>query len=179
MYDGTGDYEVVLVQLGDTLSLAALEALGIPVGHIYGVPGTPGAALWGWFDDATLATGANRADLDQGRRNGLRRPALGQYGFDLGAVLTYCMFDETGTLNLFAVWSLWGDVNDDDAVCQRDLNIVIASIALEGIAVVLMNSIAADVVVDTTIDQHDQNLLTLFIALEGIPGVETVLGVRP
>jgi len=180
MYDGSGDYEVVKVSLGDTLDLAVLEALGIPMGHIYGELGAPGWALWGWFNNETLATGMARADLDLGRRNGLRRPALGQEGFDFDAELTAGMFDAEGNLHLFAIWSLWGDVNDDDSVCQRDQNALTAFIALQGIATVLINQVAANVLVDDVVCQLDQNLLTQYIALTGIfPVNPIVLGERP
>ena len=177
MYNDSNDVVVVTVTPGNALDLAALAALNVPVDHIFGAPGAPGWALWGWFDADTLnASGRTRTVGG----DTFRRPALGAEGFDLEAVLTYCMFDEDGNLNLFAIWSLWGDVNDDDVVDQHDLNALIAFVALQGVATVLINQVAANVVVDGAVCQLDQNLLTQYVGLIGVfPVNPIVLGVQP
>ena len=117
MYNGSGDSVRVGVNLGDTLDLTALAALGIPVTHVFGTPGAPGAALWGWFTDEQL-------DASGRTRNNHRRPALAAEGFDLEAIITDCMFGEDGDLYLYVIWSLWGDVNDDDQVTGFDVTLI-------------------------------------------------------
>jgi len=125
MYDGSGDYVVVGISVGETLDLADLAYLGIPVAHIQGTVNgttvTPGAALWGWFTDESL-------DASGRTRNGLRRPVVGEAGFNLGTTFTQSvidtMFDTDGYLNLYVIWSLWGDVNDDDQVTAADATLI-------------------------------------------------------
>ena len=102
-------------------------------------------AFWGWFTHEGLRTGIPRADLDEyGRRasqsDGVlrRRPAVGTFGFEGGfgptvnaagftRVLSFseaewdAISDDDSNLELFAIWSLWGDVNDDDRVNSDDL----------------------------------------------------------
>jgi len=175
MYNGSGDYVVVGVNLGYTLDLVVLEALGIPMSHVLGQPGQPGWALWGWFDaDSLDASGRTRtvgSDV-------FRRPALGSEGFDFAAQLTYCMFDEEGNLDLFVIWSLWGDINDDDQVCQLDLDLLRRYLHLLNVEeVVLGNRVAANVIVDGQICQNDLDLLRRYVHLLGIEPV--VLGVLP
>jgi len=77
-----------------------------------------GYAFWGWFDDDTLdESGRIRIST------GLRRPQLGDVAFDLVQVLTEDMFDEDQNIDLFAIWVLWGDVNDDEDINLLDLNL--------------------------------------------------------
>jgi len=117
MYDQSGDYVRVGVNLGDTLDLAALEALDIPISHVLSTVSEQGWALWGWFTGEQL-------DAPGRTRNNLRRPTVGDTGFDLEAVITYCMFDVDGELHLYVIWSLWGDVNDDDEVTGLDVTLL-------------------------------------------------------
>ncbi|MCL1787234.1 MAG: hypothetical protein FWG38_04545, partial [Defluviitaleaceae bacterium] len=128
-YEGDWEYVVVPVEVDTTLDLEALDESGVPITHQYGTPGAPGWALWGWFDAPTLATGIGREDLDEyGRREGLRRPAVGSVGFDLTATITEEMidelFDEAGNLDLFVVWALWGDADDNDVVDAADITAI-------------------------------------------------------
>jgi len=93
-------------------------------------------AFWGWFTDS---------DLDNSGRiieeTGRRRPTVGETGFTELCFITYytgmpdkISFTEAewealvvdgkvvdGNLDLYAIWSLWGDVNDDGQVNSDDL----------------------------------------------------------
>ena len=155
--------------------------------NIYGAAGTPGHAFWGWFRDNTL-NGSGRVNAT----TNLRRPALFNTCALAGLIAQIedantdtarnLLFGNAagGNVDVFSVWSLWGDVNDDDVVDQHDLNILIQRIALAGIVPILLNERAANVVVDGAICQLDQNLLTQYVGLIGVfPVNPIVLGVRP
>jgi len=193
MYDGSDDYVAVGVWPGDTLDLAALETLGIPMDHIFGEWGTPGRALWGWFDAETLATGIGRADLDaHGKRNGFRRPAVGAQSFDFSAVLTNCMFDSEGNLHLYVIWSLWGDANDDGQVTGFDATLInqylfdrwLVSSGSEPQFNAAINKTAANVSVSGQLSGFDATLINQYLfdrwtEAVGTPTFFIVLGQQP
>jgi len=160
----------------------------LSIGHIFGVPGSPGHAFWGWFTDETLEN-SGRTNIS----SDLRRPALANRCEVLALIsdienantdaLKIALFGSAtgGNIDLFSIWSLWGDVNDDDVVCQEDLNLLTLFIMLTvpGITVIELNEVAANVVIDDVICQLDLNLLTLYVMLS-VPGImEVVLGVQP
>jgi len=78
-----------------------------------------GHALWGWFDDETLDPERTGRPL----RDEFRRPALADrclleallVDIEDGAIVV------DGDLDLFAVWSIWGDVDDNGAVEGIDI----------------------------------------------------------
>jgi len=126
--------------------LPVLPASVADVGMIQSTSVTAaGFAFWGWFDNAALATGVGRTDLTaDGRRYGLRRPAVGTlcliYECQFFASTTLLeriaaantptartlLFGNAtnGNIDLFSVWALWGDVNDDDEACSEDIRII-------------------------------------------------------
>jgi len=154
------------------------------IGHIYGTAGSAGHAFWGWFRRGELPRTSDAT--------GMGRPALSSTCALAGLITSIenattttalnSLFGSatSGNIDLFSIWSLWGDVNDDDNVCQLDLNTLTLYIMLTvpGIADVVMNKAAANVIVDDQVCQLDLNLLTLHVMLE-IPGIMPVpLGVR-
>ena len=197
-FDGTDEHVVVNVAPGDVLNLNTLEALGIPVAHRFGTGTEPhqrGWALWGWFDDNMLATGEARADLDNGMRRGFRRPAVGLAGFDFSTVLTQTFiddhFDNTGNLDLYIVWSLWGDADDNDVVDGIDVTLISQFVADEaaraineamGMPVmviphnVVINTIASDVQVNGIINGVDVTLVSQFVADEAARAINEAIG---
>jgi len=162
LYDGSDDYEIVEVIPGTALDLTALADRGIPVAHIYGTLEASGRALWGWFSDAQLDPDTTGRVL----RNGLRRPVVRDVGFPIGEVITQTMiddlFDADGNLDLFVIWSLWGDANDDrvdaaDALLiQRHLHdLFMDLIGQPRTWDVTINQIAANVTVSGTVGATD------------------------
>jgi hypothetical protein len=157
------------------------EALGI--GHIYGVPGTPGHAFWGWLTDDTLDA-SDRVNAN----TGLRRPSLGDecevedviadVEDGVEAVITELFGSATrGNLDLFAVWSLWGDVDDDDEVTMEDVELLRRFIQYTPIGhVILLNSQAANVLIGDALDMEDAELIRRFVQYGHI--MEVILGVR-
>ena len=159
------------------------------IGNIYGQAGTPGHAFWGWFTDETL-------DVEN-RRNtasGLRRPGVSnvceltttllaiENANNPQAVIDLFGCDSGGNITLYSIWALWGDVDDDDAVCQMDVNLLQIYIALDGMggSSFPINRRAANVVVDELVCQHDLNLLRMHVAMDGIFDINPiVLGVYP
>jgi len=128
---------VIPVIFGQNVNLGAIEN--------YLVSEEDAFAFWGWFTHEGLRSGIPRADLDEyGRRasqsDGVlrRRPAIGSFGFEggFGPTVTAAGFtralsftetqwnaiaDNTSNLELHAIWSLWGDVDDNDRVNSDDL----------------------------------------------------------
>jgi len=162
------------------------------IGNIYGVTGARGQAFWGWFDDEALSKGSGGANpttrLDP--TTGLRRPALAARCMLVETIQSIAtaatdeaieaIFGEGNkNLDLFSVWSLWGDVNDDGVVNQNDLNLLSDHIAfghIPNLAPVL-NINAADVFADGVVNQTDLNLLADYISFGNF--WEVILGVRP
>ena len=147
----------------------------LEIGHIFSVDGIPGHSFWGWFTDETLDA-ANRP-----LRNGLRRPWQGdicdwEYGttrilpgiFDIlqNEYITdlqmYELFGADRTLNLYGVWARWGDLNDDDRVCDLD-SILMIDYLLNRITSYQINYRAANVVFDDVVCEHDFILLQRFL----------------
>ena len=158
------------------------DALGI--GHIYGVSGTPGHAFWGWFADSTL-TASGRINAT----SGLRRPAL----YNVCEVETIlasienattdaaiiALFGDvaSGNIDLFAVWSLWGDVDDDDQVTTEDVGLLTRYLSFAPLGLrVDLNLRAADVIVDGDVNTDDLDLIVRYLAFAHL-GMDIVLGV--
>jgi len=124
-------------------------------------PGTPGRAFWGWFRSEELLY--DRDFLEN-------RPALGTMGVDL-STLTFTEEELEEDITLIAVWSYWGDVDDNGAVEAQDvlfLNRWLYDQLLErqGFPAhfgVQINLHAADVNVDGVVDHHDVLLLNQWL----------------
>ena len=158
----------------------------LAIGNIYGVSDAPGHAFWGWFTGETL-TASTRM------RGDLRRPALGdacQLGMLLIAIenadtdaTVEAIFEDAdgGNLDLFAVWSLWGDVNDDDEVNLSDVELLRQYVYYShfpGVYIIL-NLRAANVIVDGSVNLSDRELLRQYVYYGHFPGVNIVLGRAP
>ena len=126
-----------------------------------------GHAFWGWFTDAELdASGRVRG-------NG-RRPTLGTQGFNLSTIFTQESFDElavNGNIDLYAIWGLWGDVNDDDLVNMTDVNMLQQYVFV--LPNVRINRNAARVTRGTNPTMADVNLIQQHVFL--MPGSEIPL----
>lgn len=102
---------------GQALTIAHLAGRRVPVDHILSTADIPGWALWGWFREAELTE----------VRQGQNRPTVGAEGFDLTSVITQDMIDtyfDNGNLDLFVIWSLWGDADDDGEVTSTDVTLM-------------------------------------------------------
>jgi hypothetical protein len=181
----------------DDLSLLE-DALSI--GNIYGVSGTPGHAFWGWFQGSTLT--------DSGRINdttGLRRPALGDecevmvYASQSGNLVRRGIIEDIetaqddgdiialfgsvtgGNLDLFAIWSLWGDVDDDDEVTFADLELLRRYLYYNHLPWenILINHRAARVTVGTLVTFADLELLRRYLYYSHLPWENIILGIAP
>ena len=160
------------------------EAMGI--GNIFGLAGTPGHAFWGWFTENTLnASGRINAT------SGLRRPALSDRCsvVDILASIENATTEEAivelfggtygGNIDLFAVWSLWGDVDDDDEVTTEDVGLLARHLAFSPIGKQIdLNLRAADVIVDSDVNTEDLGLISRYLSFGPI-GMEVILGVEP
>ncbi|MCL2564066.1 MAG: InlB B-repeat-containing protein [Oscillospiraceae bacterium] len=192
MYDGSDDYEIVEVIPGTALNLTTLADRGIPVAHILGTPEAQGWALWGWFSDAQLDPATTGRPL----RNGFRRPVVGATGFPIGSVITQTMiddlFDANGNLDLFVIWSLWGDANDDDRVDAADVlqmqrhlhDLLMDLIGQPRTWDVTINQIAANVTVSGTVGAADilrieRHLHDLLMDMIGQPRIWDIVLGRP
>jgi len=105
----------------------------VDVRNIYGTETVVGHAFWGWFDDATLNPARTGRELNA--TSGLRRPALAdrclvdylelleriEAADTDTAVIELFGTTEGGNIDLYAIWSLWGDVDDDDEVTGSDV----------------------------------------------------------
>ena len=119
-------YVVIPVVFGQALNLSVIER--------YLADEEDAFAFWGWFTGQALdASGRTRGEF--------RRPTVGTFGFQGGFGPTITAAGFTGplsfadsaqfataagqnayNLNLHAIWSLWGDVNDDDYVDIDDID---------------------------------------------------------
>ena len=195
-----GSYEVLAIEVPvnpgedreDWEDQDLLEIV-LEIGNIYGTSGAPGHAFWGWFTGETLDdSGRARADS---RRPGeyLRRPALGDEceletlltlieGADTDALLEALFGNaDGGNINLFGIWSLWGDVNDDDVVDLYDVTLLRNYVAFDMWmpGVFILNKAAGNVVVDDEVDLYDVTLLRNYVAFDmWMPGV-FILGLAP
>ena len=103
--------------VGEAINPALLVALIAEVEEDFPHADGIGRAFWGWFTDEAL-------NAENRLRNGFRRPTVGTEGFDLNAPITFEIFNALqvdGNIDLYAIWILWGDLNDDDEVCFQDL----------------------------------------------------------
>ena len=148
------------------------EAIVLPdevleIGHVFSVPGIPGRALWGWFDAEQLDPDVT----DRALRDGRRRPVIGDEGWALDEIeLELGDFDAENNFDLFAIWSLWGDVNDDGDVCFIDFEILLSYLTNnlpEGVSIIRMT---ADVNIDGNVCFIDFEILLNY--LTNVPGVE-------
>ena len=177
------------------------------IDHVLGVSNTPGHAFWGWFRGETLDNSRRTGELASAIRPnptnpGLRRPALSDRcewtkgdGIDAGP--QYRIFDllqnpsitqtqkddlfVNGTLDLFAIWSLWGDVDDNDIVDMADFGRLQTYLLLRDDIpnIVALNRRAGDVLFTGILDMSDFNRLQDYLLTkENFPGL-VVLGVRP
>ena len=83
-----------------------------------------GFAFWGWFT-STEFDAENRTSA----RTGRRRPTVGTTGFKFNTnePIAFAWFDEyaiNGNIDFYAIFSLWGDVNDDDDVTVADVTLI-------------------------------------------------------
>ncbi|MCL2562706.1 MAG: S8 family serine peptidase [Oscillospiraceae bacterium] len=190
----------MLVSPGEDRSIWPNQELlttALEIGHIYGELGAPGRAFWGWFDDATLDASGRTNDGVH------RRPALsdtcGLEAFfrhieEEGVTTMFTRTDDdTFVFDFYAVWSLWGDANDDGVVSAADILRIerylhdqfMILIGLDPVWNVTINEIAANVTLGAGVDSadilrierylHDQ--LMILIGLDPIWNV--VLGQRP
>jgi hypothetical protein len=176
-----------------------LLADALAIGHIHGMVNAPGHAFWGWFTDATLNV-SGRTNIT----SGLRRPALANicqiYEYDnLGRgygdrllrsienatsdFAIYSLFGNVngGNIDMYAIWSLWGDVDDNDEVDLEDLGLLRNYIMMRDMpgVVIHLNRRAGDVEFDQRIDLNDVGLLRNYIMMRDMPGVTIVLGAPP
>jgi len=160
------------------LSLTALAERGVPVDHIFSTAEVSGLALWGWFREAELT------QVRQGRN----RPPVGAEGFDLTSVITQGMINTqftNGNLDLFVVWSLWGDADDDGAVTAADVLLINQWLFDQSLTSPAfgnpINLRAANVTVSGTVTSADATLINqyLFDRTLTTPVFGAVLGARP
>jgi len=181
--------------------------VALSVGLVHGVGGTPGHAFWGWFRGETLDNSGRRgptasAQIPNPTNPGLRRPLLSDRcewisdGIDGGLQsrifdllqnpsITQAqidnLFGSTGTLDLFAIWSLWGDVNDDDIVNFTDLGILQAYLLFRYVDpnIIDLNRRAGDVFNNVSIDWTDFNLLQSYLLTRDANPGQVILGILP
>jgi len=111
------------------LDSAVLADIMAQTGLDYGED-TQAYAFWGWFTDQALtASWRTLSATSTSIGAGLRRPVVGtegfcaRYGFTISEAL-FEQYRQGNTINLHAVWSLWGDVNDDDVVDFDDATLL-------------------------------------------------------
>jgi len=157
---------IVPVIFGYPLCSAAMQPV---LDYLEAVDEVGAFAFWGWFTNAALDEAARPL------RRGHRRPTVGATGFDISTVFTAESFNvlaTDGNIDLHAIWSLWGDVNDDDRVDGADADILFWYTA--GAAMSPFNRAAAKVTRGATVTGADADLLFWYVA--GLPNI--VLG-RP
>lgn len=162
----------VPVTIGEAIDLTSVHAAMEDLEEAYEL--LAGYAFWGWFEDQELtASGRTRPATSESMNAGLRRPTVGTSGFNFSQDITQLLFDELaqdGTIHFYAIWALWGDVNDDDQVNGADVNLLQRYI-LEFPNIALVRE-AGYVTRGATLTGADVNLLQRYV-LE-FPGI--VLG---
>ena len=164
------------------------ELLDLALGqsHLYGERGASGFSFWGWFTEETLYE-SRRID----EASSLRRPLLGdecevevileliEKAMTCATISSLFSSSTDGKINLFGIWSPWGDVNDNGTVDGEDLELFRRYLQYEPLGVeVQMNHRAADVVPDGQLNSTDWELLRQYLQY-GPFGVEVVLGRAP
>ena len=135
-----------------------------------------GQAFWGWF---------RSDDLVHDRGGPISRPALGATGENL-STLTFTENELDEDIIFVAVWSLWGDVNDDGWVCSADVLLINQWLFDQTTYApphfnAQLNLHAADVNVDGVVNSADTLALNQWLfdrTLPGPPNFDVVLG-RP
>ncbi|MCL2425779.1 MAG: hypothetical protein FWD05_05535, partial [Oscillospiraceae bacterium] len=140
------------------------------VTYIDGIDDVGAFAFWGWFTDARL-------DYSNRTRGNYRRPIVGESGWDqirvtipaTGAQVSAGPFSRTQfadfaggadayNFDLYAIWSLWGDVDDNDRVDIDDIDSMRRNII--GLVPRLpMNAAPGDVYRDEVLDIDDIDTL--------------------
>jgi len=154
LYDGSGDNYVIPVVLGNRL----IDVLpDFVVDRVEEQSHNQGWAFWGWFTNQQLNS--------SGRiRNDYRRPSVTDDGIDLNSILSQEMFileNQIYNIDLYSIWALWGDVNDDDEVDYNDFNLL--RDFLVGFSVEIVKP-AAKVTRNSQITFADLNLLRQYLA---------------
>lgn len=164
---------VIPVVFGEPLNISTSQLADIAaLVNSYIIPEE--IAFWGWFTNEELNNNGGRP-----LRRGHRRPYFNSvgftrtfenfsgpqaWGFNEDTIITTEWFkahEVDGNVDLFAIRSRWGDVNDDDFVCATDVEMLRTYIAfshLEAIPIRLNRS-AADVLVDGTLCVEDHTFL--------------------
>ncbi|MCL2368629.1 MAG: hypothetical protein FWC72_06505, partial [Oscillospiraceae bacterium] len=99
---------------------------------------------------------------------GQRRPALGtmgfcyRYGFTISETL-FTQYSVSNNITLYAVWSLWGDVNDDDRVTFEDATLIQFYMAL--FPNIHLVRPAGDVTRTGSLTFEDATLIQFYVAL--------------
>jgi len=120
-YGGPDAPLVMPITPGQPLSPAAVANLTRQVAGEGPHDRNDGWAFWGWFTDEQL-------DNSGRTRDGHRRPTIGDEGMDLTKIFTQETFEllaNNGNIDLYAVWVMWGDVNDDGMHCLIDWSILL------------------------------------------------------
>ena len=134
-------------------------------------------AHWGWFTEEAL-NASGRYSTERNVAAGLRRPVVGTTGFDVNQVITQEVLDRyarDGVIHLHSVWSLWGDLNDDDLVNSDDLRILTWHVGQQSPRPTL-NLAAADVHRNGIVNSDDLRDLTWYV---GQLSPRPVLGASP
>jgi len=127
-YNRVDHEEVVPITFDVPIPATVLDDIMDRAGLDYGED-TQVYAFWGWFTDQELEdSGRVRATTSTSINAGQRRPTLttcGSPGFctRYGFTISEALFDEyeqDDTITLYAVWSIWGDVDDDDKITFDD-----------------------------------------------------------
>jgi len=160
--------QVVPVVFGQPVDPVAIASIMNQAGLNYGAD-LQGYAFWGWFSDQELAASARTLPITSTSIGaGLRRPVVGTNGFcyRYNFVISEALFNsyrQGNTINLYAIWSLWGDVNDDDQVTFEDATLIQFYVAL--FPNINLVRPAGDVTRTGSLDFDDATLIQLYVAL--------------
>ena len=163
------DHEVVVpIDFDQPIDPAVIADIMDQSGVDYG-EGTQGFAFWGWFTDQELAaSGRTLPSTSTNINAGQRRPALGtmgfcyRYGFTISETL-FTQYSVSNNITLYAVWSLWGDVNDDDRVTFEDATLIQFYMAL--FPNIHLVRPAGDVTRTGSLTFEDATLIQFYVAL--------------
>ena len=181
-YGSTDNYGVIVVTPSAPGSVVTLRDILTPEiiaasTHQWGTSPNPnirGFAFWGWFTDLALDA-ENRRDPD----TNLRRPTVGTHGVSLDLELTLNLFnDGYNNFNLYAIWALWGDANDDDRFTHADLILVQSQLLGQAVT---MNTWAANVAVVFNAQTGMPNIThaSLVLMQSRLLGQSVIFGANP